>query len=178
MWGALSDERTGLSFTIAAGPRQRSHSRVRVPRDSCPCFSVSDCTPRNRMAQLYPQALGSLFVVSCGSQGYGGGIRTRLHAGIIQLKMKVTLRLAVYRQAIYLVAKPFETHDQSSLYRPGTDRTENVSSIIACSLVAIETICPQSCSLATAVLLSHVYTTVTWQWVYMSRYYYRLILFK
>jgi hypothetical protein len=35
MWGALSDERTGLLFTIAAGPRQRSHSRVRVPRD---CF--------------------------------------------------------------------------------------------------------------------------------------------
>jgi hypothetical protein len=33
MWGALSDERTGLSFTIAAGPRQRSHSQARVPRD-------------------------------------------------------------------------------------------------------------------------------------------------
>jgi hypothetical protein len=32
--GALSDERTGLSFTISAGPRQRSHSRFRVPRDS------------------------------------------------------------------------------------------------------------------------------------------------
>jgi hypothetical protein len=32
MWGALSDEMTGLS-TIAAGPRQRNHSRVRVPRD-------------------------------------------------------------------------------------------------------------------------------------------------
>jgi hypothetical protein len=30
----LSDERMGLSFTIAAGPRQRCHSRVRVPRDS------------------------------------------------------------------------------------------------------------------------------------------------
>jgi hypothetical protein len=28
MWGALSDERTGLSFRIAAGLRQRSHSRV------------------------------------------------------------------------------------------------------------------------------------------------------
>jgi hypothetical protein len=26
MWGALSDERTGLSFTTAAAPRQRSHS--------------------------------------------------------------------------------------------------------------------------------------------------------
>jgi hypothetical protein len=31
MWGALSDERTDLSFTIASGPRQRSHFRVRVP---------------------------------------------------------------------------------------------------------------------------------------------------
>jgi hypothetical protein len=37
MWGALSEERTGLSFTIAADPRQRSHSRVRVPH-----FTVSD----------------------------------------------------------------------------------------------------------------------------------------
>jgi hypothetical protein len=34
MWGALSDERTGLSFTIAAGPSQRSHSRVPVLWDS------------------------------------------------------------------------------------------------------------------------------------------------
>jgi hypothetical protein len=31
-----------LSFTIAAVPRQRSHSRVRVPRDSLPYFTVSD----------------------------------------------------------------------------------------------------------------------------------------
>jgi hypothetical protein len=28
MWGALSDERTGLSFTIAAGARQRSHTLI------------------------------------------------------------------------------------------------------------------------------------------------------
>jgi hypothetical protein len=35
---------------------------------------VSIC-PRNRVAQLYPQALGSLFVASYDSQGYGGGIR-------------------------------------------------------------------------------------------------------
>jgi hypothetical protein len=42
MWGALSYERTGLLFTIAAGPRQRSHSRVRVPWDSRPYFTVSD----------------------------------------------------------------------------------------------------------------------------------------
>jgi hypothetical protein len=40
--GALSDERTGLPFTIAAGPRQRSHSWVRVQRDSWLYFTVSD----------------------------------------------------------------------------------------------------------------------------------------
>jgi hypothetical protein len=42
LWGALSDERTGLSFTIVAGPRQRSHSRVPVPWESQPYFTVSD----------------------------------------------------------------------------------------------------------------------------------------
>jgi hypothetical protein len=42
MWVALSDERTGLSFTTSAGTRQRSHSRVRVPWDSRPYFIVSD----------------------------------------------------------------------------------------------------------------------------------------
>jgi hypothetical protein len=42
MWGALSDWRTGLSFTIAAGPRQRSHFRVRVSCNTWPYFTVSD----------------------------------------------------------------------------------------------------------------------------------------
>jgi hypothetical protein len=41
IWSAVSDERTGLSFTIAAGPRQRSHSPVRVPWDSRPYFTLS-----------------------------------------------------------------------------------------------------------------------------------------
>jgi hypothetical protein len=35
----------------------------------------------NRTAQLYHQALGSLFVASYDSQGYGGGIRPLLHTG-------------------------------------------------------------------------------------------------
>jgi hypothetical protein len=34
MLGALSDDRMGLSFIIAAGPRQCSHSQVLVPQDS------------------------------------------------------------------------------------------------------------------------------------------------
>jgi hypothetical protein len=42
MWGALSDERMGLSFMYAAGPWQRSVSRVQVPSDSWPYFTVSD----------------------------------------------------------------------------------------------------------------------------------------
>jgi hypothetical protein len=32
-----------------------------------------------RMAQLYSQALGSLYIAIYDSQGYGGGILTRLH---------------------------------------------------------------------------------------------------
>jgi hypothetical protein len=35
-------------------------------------------SPRNRLSQLYPQTLGSLFVASYDSQGYGGGIQTHL----------------------------------------------------------------------------------------------------
>jgi hypothetical protein len=81
----------GLSFTVSAGPRQHSHSQVRVPRYLWSCFTVSDSklpnlegqasvciSPRNRVAQLYPQALGSLFFASDNAQDYGGNIRTRL----------------------------------------------------------------------------------------------------
>jgi hypothetical protein len=80
----------GLSFAIAAGPRQRSHSQDPLPRDSdqillsqirdspnmegqVPVFTY----PKNRVAQLYPQALGSLSVAFYDSQGYSGGIRPR-----------------------------------------------------------------------------------------------------
>jgi hypothetical protein len=42
LWGTLSDERTGLSFLHAAGPRQHSLSRVRVSSYSRPYLTVSD----------------------------------------------------------------------------------------------------------------------------------------
>jgi hypothetical protein len=42
LWGALSDERTGLSFVYAVGSCQRSLSRVRVPWYSRPYFTISD----------------------------------------------------------------------------------------------------------------------------------------
>jgi hypothetical protein len=36
---------------------------------------------RNRVAQIYPWALGSLSVASYDSEAYGGGILSRLHTG-------------------------------------------------------------------------------------------------
>jgi hypothetical protein len=39
-------------------------------------------SPRNRVAWLYLQALGSIFVDSYDLQGYSEGIRTNLHMGL------------------------------------------------------------------------------------------------
>jgi hypothetical protein len=81
----------GLWFTIAAGPRQRIFgSESRETHDHILLSQIQGSPnlegpvpvfifPTNRVVQLYPQALGSLFVASYDSQSYGGGIRTRLH---------------------------------------------------------------------------------------------------
>jgi hypothetical protein len=87
-----------LSFAIAAGVRQRSHFRVRVPRDLRPYFTVLDLglpqpggpdpridIPQERSGPVTPPGTGFLFVVSCYSQRYGGGILTRLHTDVTQL---------------------------------------------------------------------------------------------
>jgi hypothetical protein len=41
--------------------------------------------PSDRVAQLYPQAPGSLPVAFYDSQGYSGGILTRLHTGTVYI---------------------------------------------------------------------------------------------
>jgi hypothetical protein len=59
IWGVLSDERAGLSFTAVAGPRPRSHSRV--PRLSLTCFRVSDSRlpqPGGSGPRIYPPGTG------------------------------------------------------------------------------------------------------------------------
>jgi hypothetical protein len=66
LWGALSDERKGLSFVYAAGPRQHSLSRVGASWDIF----------------YFLRFETSLFVASYDSQGDGGGIRPRLHPGV------------------------------------------------------------------------------------------------
>jgi hypothetical protein len=94
VWGFLFDEKTGLSFIIVAGPRQRNHSRIWVPwnHDHILLSQVSDSpnlvgqvpvfiSPRNRVVQLYPQALGSIFIASHDSQGCGGDMRIHFHFG-------------------------------------------------------------------------------------------------
>jgi hypothetical protein len=81
--------------TIASRPCQSSHSWVEVPQNSTTIFYclIWDSpnlegqvpvfiSPRNRVAQLYPRALGSLFVTSYDSQGYGGVILTRVELSL------------------------------------------------------------------------------------------------
>jgi hypothetical protein len=73
MWGALSDERMDLSVKIAAGPRQRSYSRVRVTWGSRPYFTLSDSRlpfsspPTNRRATVEvfdPASTRDMFIES------------------------------------------------------------------------------------------------------------------
>jgi hypothetical protein len=124
IWGALSDERTGLSFTTAVSQsyittdgQSASLSLNKAPlwglrhdfyycQDSCwfvdvgrslwredgsivyncswssPAQSFTGPSPVELVTIFYCLRFEtSLFVVSYGSQGYGGGIRPRLHTG-------------------------------------------------------------------------------------------------
>jgi hypothetical protein len=100
LWGALSDERTDLQFAVQSlnspsrsEPVTILYSQLRLPQPGG--LGSRIYIPRNRVAQLYPRALGSLYVVSCGSQGYGGGTRPCIIAfrnRMVQAKVKVTLR--------------------------------------------------------------------------------------
>jgi hypothetical protein len=67
-------------------------------------------SPRNRVPQLCPRALGSLLVTFYYSQGYGGGIPTHLHTELIWSWNK--LRLTVSRSVCPVVRHPSETRYQ------------------------------------------------------------------
>jgi hypothetical protein len=89
LWGALSDERTGLSFIYAAGPCQLSLSRVPVLWDSRPYFTVSDLrlhfssppTTRRVTVEVFDPAT----------------TRVRTKLAKLRVRVKVTLRLTVGR---------------------------------------------------------------------------------
>jgi hypothetical protein len=85
VWAALEDPArlhlifTCFYFATILFYRVRSSALRQTPNleDQVSVF-MSLC---DRVAQLYPQAPGSLFVAFYDSQGYGGVILTRLHTG-------------------------------------------------------------------------------------------------
>jgi hypothetical protein len=115
-----SNERMGLSFTIAAGLASAvilrsetcgSHDHIllsQIPdspnlEGQFPVF----VSPRNRVARLYPQALGSLFVPSYDSQGYSGGIRpaSTWDSSVWVEKIVFTIYIPVINMPIAVVTK-------------------------------------------------------------------------
>jgi hypothetical protein len=78
----------GLASTVILGSKScGTHDHILLSQiwdslnldDQVPVFT----TPRNRVAHLYPQAPGSLFITSYDSQGYGGGIWTHFHTSTL-----------------------------------------------------------------------------------------------
>jgi hypothetical protein len=63
MWGALSDEKSGLQLSVFAGHRQRSLFQIGFPQDSWAYFIVTifETPPpwRARFLYLFPQEQGS-----------------------------------------------------------------------------------------------------------------------
>jgi hypothetical protein len=89
-WTSPAQSRSGLSpaelKTIFCSPSSWDSPNL---EGQVPVFISS---PRNRVAQIYPWALGSLSVASNDSQGYGGGILSRLHARLSSISYIYTMR--------------------------------------------------------------------------------------
>jgi hypothetical protein len=104
LWRPLWREDGSVIYCIlASGPSPNLEGQVSV-----------FISTGNRVAQLYTRALGSLFVASYDSQGYGGGILTRLHTGLTSAELswvEFILRPTVSRPRLG-IGLPFGTHDQ------------------------------------------------------------------
>jgi hypothetical protein len=139
----LSDGRMGLSFTIAAGSRQRSYSRVRVPRYSWPHFTHRFETPptwRARSPYLHPP-------------GTGWASYTPRHW--VPFSSPPTTRRATVE-----VLEPAPTRGLVGLYRLRTDRIENGvhnSSIVVCVSAAAETCLTSHCFATDKGIMSQYY---------------------
>jgi hypothetical protein len=89
-----------LLVQLLLGIAPSCHSRVQLPHNSRPYFTVSCETPWNWKVgspylylpwyKIYYRALDSFFVVSYNTQGYDGGILTRLHTVYMRSRRLVT----------------------------------------------------------------------------------------
>jgi hypothetical protein len=108
----------GLSFTVAAGPRQRSHSQFRVLRDSWPHFTLSD----SRFPQ--PGGPGPRIYIP---QEQGGQV-TYIPRHWVPFSSSPTTRAATADVFDPPFTRVFMVSPHpSSLYSLGKDRTENTT---------------------------------------------------
>jgi hypothetical protein len=81
-------------------------------------------TTSDRVAQLYPQASGSLFVAFCNWQGYGGYFNPPSHGGIDGISTKNTqldwnvavVQSGLYRRKILLLLVHFLKLFEKDIY--------------------------------------------------------------
>jgi hypothetical protein len=120
----------GLSFTVSAGPRHRSHSRVGAPRDSWRYFTVphselpqpgGPCPriyfPHEQGGPVIPPGTGFLFCHLLWLVELRWCYSNPPPHGVLNQPSQVTLRLAVYRQSVRLGVRPFESHDQRFFFQ-------------------------------------------------------------
>jgi hypothetical protein len=86
-WPSLEDSARLSSGFSLFGFRNNNFYRSRSS-SLRPSLNLEDqvsvfMSPSDRVAQVYPQALGSLSAAFYDSQGYGGGILTNLHTGLV-----------------------------------------------------------------------------------------------
>jgi hypothetical protein len=128
MWGALSDERTVLPFKIVARAVFLG-SEFRGTRGHISLSQIRDPpTWRVRSPYLYPPRAGwprytPRYWVPFRRFLRLAGLRWRYsnqppHGGTtpVRVRVRVTLRLAFYRQSVRLGADPLETHGQNFIF--------------------------------------------------------------